>query len=72
MSLPTLAGAEPTKARGRALDRLRPVLMVIDTPFGCVIQLGVLSMNMMDPGHRVPEIMSSPLFVFLSERNGRD
>lgn len=44
--------------------------MVIDTPFGRVIQLGVLSMNMTSPGHRVPEIMSSPLFVFLSERNG--
>jgi hypothetical protein len=48
--------------------------MDIDTPFGCVIQLGVLSMNMMSPGHRVPETLLnvSLRFVLLSEINGRN
>jgi len=59
VSFPTLPGAEPTRARARAgQDSARkPVLMVIGTPFGCLIQLGVLSMSMIAPGHRVPETL---------------
>jgi hypothetical protein len=44
--------------------------MVMDTPFRCLIQLGVLSMSMIGPGHRVPEIPLDvfPAFVLLSVR----